>query len=174
MSAAQTFLDLPRAVVPSGLPAVSLFSGAGGLDLGLEKAGQGQITTCAWVEKDADCRETIRANWAASGSQLFSDVAETDAGQIMASTGLLQGEAFLLAGGPPCQAFSTAGQRKGVSEERGRVVGHYFEMIRDLQPRFFVFENVRGLLSAAIKHRPYEERIASEKAKPGETLKLIA
>jgi site-specific DNA-cytosine methylase len=49
---------------------------------------------------------------------------------------------------------------------RGSTVEHYFAMIRALMPRFFVFENVRGLLSVAIKHRPYNERIAREKEAP--------
>ena len=86
----------------------------------------------------------------------------------MTATGLEREEAFLIAGGPPCQAFSTAGLRQSVNESRGQVVERYFDLIKFLRPRFFVFENVRGLLSVAISHRGYNERLASEKLDPGE------
>ncbi len=161
-------LGLVRNRRADGLPAVSLFSGAGGLDLGLEASGLGQIKFCAWVEKSQDCRETLLANKVRIKRTLFADIEETSPRDIMSATGLEPEEAFLVAGGPPCQAFSTAGLRQSINEARGSVVDHYFDMIRVLRPRFFVFENVRGLLSVAINHRPYEERIASEKANPGE------
>ena len=73
----------------------------------------------------------------------------------------------MLAGGPPCQAFSTAGLRRSVHEPRGSVFGNYVEMVRSLRPRFFLFENVRGLLSVAIKHRNYRQRILYERENPG-------
>ncbi len=162
------YLPLFHTDRPDGLPMVSLFSGAGGLDLGLESAGEGQIRCCAWVEKDPDCQLTLRENNPAIKDALFGDIATVSPEDVMMATGLSQGDAFLVAGGPPCQAFSTAGLRQSVNERRGQVVEHYFDMIKALRPRFFVFENVRGLLSVAIKHRPYDERIARQREDPEE------
>ena len=165
----QLAIGFPRLVKPSGLRSVSLFSGAGGLDLGLESAGQGEITVEAWVEKDSDCQQTLQSNFLrATPRTIFSDIKTVKPRDLMAAARLEKGEAFLVAGGPPCQAFSTAGLRRSINEQRGEVVGNYFDVIRSLKPRFFVFENVRGLLSVAIKHRTYVDRMESEKRNPGE------
>ncbi|UTL83623.1 DNA cytosine methyltransferase [Pseudomonas putida] len=150
------------------LPAISLFSGAGGLDLGLENAGNGKIQFKAWVELDEDCRRTLALNHPGSDKAIFGDITMVTPEELMKAAGVKKGETFLVAGGPPCQAFSTAGLRRSINEERGQVVDHYFDVIRKTKPRFFVFENVRGLASVAIKHRLYVDRIASERANPGE------
>jgi len=150
------------------LQAISLFSGAGGLDLGLSRAGSGKIRFRSWVEIDQDCQETIALNNPADRNAIFSDITEVEPAEVLQASGLSKGEAFLVAGGPPCQAFSTAGLRRSIHEPRGQVVARYFDVIREVRPRFFVFENVRGLLSVAINHRRYVDRIASERANPGE------
>jgi DNA (cytosine-5)-methyltransferase 1 len=159
----QLHLELLATTRQEGLPSVSLFSGAGGMDLGLEFAGNKQIRFCAWVEKDDDCRRTLKLNHPHAEGKIFGDIRAIKPRQLMGAAGLDVGEAFVLAGGPPCQAFSTAGLRQSVHEQRGQVVDHYFDLLRVIRPRFFVFENVRGLLSVAIKHRPYRERIESER-----------
>jgi DNA (cytosine-5)-methyltransferase 1 len=161
----------PRADHPKRhgvLPAISLFSGAGGLDLGLSRAGRGEIDFRAWVEKDPDCRETLSLNHPGSRHALFSAIEDTDPRQVLKVIGLRRSDIFLVAGGPPCQAFSTAGLRRSIHESRGRVADHYFDFIQQVRPRFFVFENVRGLVSVAMQHRRYVDRIASERANPGE------
>lgn len=143
-----------------GLPVVSLFSGAGGLDLGLDRAGDGQLDIRACIEIDKDARSTLEENrglWGGGDAAVFGDICDIPADALMAACDLTPGETFLLAGGPPCQSFSSAGQRQSLSGS-GEVVHDYFEMVRGLQPRFFVFENVRGLLSAALKHRPLVDR----------------
>lgn len=150
------------------LPAISLFSGAGGLDLGLASAGDGRIQFKAWVELDTDCQKTLAMNHPGSLEGMFGDITSVTPRDLMKAAGVAKGETFLVAGGPPCQAFSTAGLRQSIHEDRGQVVDHYFDVIRQVKPRFFVFENVRGLLSVAIKHRLYVDRIASERANPGE------
>lgn len=139
---------------------VSLFSGAGGLDLGLEAAGRGHLEFRAWVEKDADARATLTANRPSLQDEaaFFSDITDLSPEALMDAAGVCSREVFLLAGGPPCQAFSTAGLRQTIKAPTGKVVSNYFEMVKHLQPRFFVFENVRGLLSAALRHRPLTER----------------
>lgn len=143
------------------LPAVSLFSGAGGLDLGIEQAGAGRLQFRAWIESDPDARATLEANRPEllGHPAFFRDVAQVEPAELMRHARLAPHETFLLVGGPPCQAFSTAGLRQTVNDQNGKVVQHYFDMVRELRPRFFVFENVRGLLSAALKHRPLTERL---------------
>lgn len=137
---------------------VSLFSGAGGLDLGLWETGL--IDFVAHVEVDNDCRETlIRNNSEINKDCLFSDISLVDPIDLMSRAEIKHEETFILAGGPPCQAFSTAGLRQATSSKSGYVVNHYFEMVKHIRPRFFVFENVRGLLSAALRHRPLSDRM---------------
>jgi len=67
-------------------------------------------------------------------------------------------EIDLIVGGPPCQAFSTAGKREGFGDERGNVFLTFIDRIIELNPKFAVIENVRGLLSAPLTHRPHERR----------------
>lgn len=144
--------------------AISLFSGAGGLDLGMEQAGF-QIVSA--VEKDADAAKTIGLN----RPHLYESVVSRDI-QIVEAQVLLEeggrvlnlgrplkpGEVDLVIGGPPCQPFSTAGKRGSVMDPRGSLFMDFIRIVKDIQPRFFVMENVRGLLSAPIQHRPHNER----------------
>jgi DNA (cytosine-5)-methyltransferase 1 len=142
-------------------PCISFFSGAMGLDLGLEIAG---FDTKLFVEIDTTCQKTIRRNLKTLGKDntpILGDITQYSYQEILLASGLKKGEISLLAGGPPCQAFSTAGKRQSIDDPRGMLVTKYLELIKDLQPRFFVFENVRGILSAAIKHRPLNQRGAN-------------
>lgn len=115
----------------------------------------------ASVEIDADARKTLAANALAPSNATFGDITELNADKLMSAAQLAPEETFILAGGPPCQAFSTAGLRQGINGS-GAVVHNYFEMLEHLRPRFFVFENVRGLLSAALAHRPLNERASAK------------
>ncbi|MEQ8537813.1 MAG: DNA cytosine methyltransferase [Coleofasciculus sp. D1-CHI-01] len=65
-----------------------------------------------------------------------------------------------MVGGAPCQPFSTAGKRASVLDPCGSLFMEFVRVVRDIQPRFFVMENVKGLLSAAIRHRPINQREA--------------
>ncbi len=67
-------------------------------------------------------------------------------------------EIDLVVGGPPCQAFSTAGKRKGFQDDRGNVFLKYIDLAIALNPKFIVIENVRGLLSCPMTHRPHDQR----------------
>lgn len=115
---------------------ISLFSGAGGLDLGFHKAG---FRTIAANEFDAKICPTFRAN--------FPDVnlIEKDIRDIPSSdfpdniTGII--------GGPPCQSWSEAGSLKGIEDARGQLFYEYIRILRDKQPLFFVAENVSGMLA---------------------------
>ena len=137
---------------------ISLFTGAGGLDLGLEAAG---FVTRVAVEIDRWARETLEANRSSFRSADFpilDDIRAFRPEDILRRAGLKRGEAELVAGGPPCQSFSTAGHRLSLGDPRGSLFVDFAAVIAAAQPRFFIMENVRGLLSAAIKHRPLADR----------------
>ncbi|SMD33839.1 DNA (cytosine-5)-methyltransferase 1 [Reichenbachiella faecimaris] len=134
--------------------ALSFFSGAMGMDLGLKKAG---FQTLLASEIDKACRKTILKN--DPDIALIGDIREYSASEVRFVSGLKPDEDIdLVVGGPPCQAFSTAGKRKAFEDERGNVFLTFIDMIIELNPRFAVIENVRGLLSAPLKHRTHNER----------------
>lgn len=134
---------------------LSFFSGAMGLDIGLHKAGFETLLTC---EIDKASRQTIIAN--NPGIGLIGDIRAYTTDQILEYAGLKSREDVdLIVGGPPCQAFSSAGKRMGLADDRGNVFLKFIEVIENINPKFAVIENVRGLLSAAydIDLKPEEE-----------------
>ena len=147
--------DHPAYLAGSTKPiALSFFSGAMGLDLGIEKAGFDVRLAC---EIDKFCRQTIALN--KPNIALLTDINNYSAEDIRFEAGLKnRDEIDLIVGGPPCQAFSTAGNRKGFNDERGNVFLKYLELCLKLRPKYFVIENVRGLLSCPMEHRPHEQR----------------
>lgn len=168
---------MPRKQLKSStkkLKALSFFSGAMGMDLGLERAGIETILAC---EFDKWSRETIRTN--RPNLPLLGDIWEHDAHSVRGAAGLAPlDEIDLVVGGPPCQAFSTAGNRKGFDDVRGNVFLHYVDLAISLKPKFIVIENVRGLLSAPMKHRPHYLRgsdfpALSEDEMPGGALNFV-
>ena len=153
------------------IKALSFFSGAMGLDIGLEKAGINVILAC---ESEKFIRETIKLN--RPKIKVLEDINNYSAKEIRKEAGLKPKEKIdLIVGGPPCQAFSTAGKRLSINENRGVVFLKYLELIKELNPTYFVIENVRGLLSVPLKHVPHNKRnrklkVAEEK---GGTLNYI-
>ena len=134
--------------------ALSFFSGAMGLDIGLEKAGFEILLSC---EIDNACRKTILKN--KPQIALIDDINQYSANEILENAKLSSSDEIdLVVGGPPCQAFSTAGKRKGLDDERGNVFLKFLDIAIELAPKFIVIENVRGLLSAPLKHRPHNQR----------------
>ncbi len=136
------------------LPIISLFSGALGLDLGLERAG---FRVRVAVERNRFAAETIRRN-RPDICVIEKPLQEVSTTQILRAARLEKGEPVVITGGPSCQTFSTAGQRGSVADPRGSMFKEFLRVIRQAQPRFFVMENVRGVLSAAVRHRPLDQR----------------
>ncbi len=134
--------------------AFSFFSGAMGLDIGIERAGFDIRLAC---EIDKYCRQTIALN--KPKMALLSDINKYSKHDILHAAGLNETDDIdLIVGGPPCQAFSTAGKRKAFNDDRGNVFLKYLELALELKPKFIVIENVRGLLSCPLNHRPHDER----------------
>ena len=168
---------------------ISLFTGAGGLDLGLEQSG---FETLVANEIGAHACETLRQNQVLSGltpsefAAWFSeqmeqrcykgtsdtvaddlrtrlqfdlakrsylqkakiverDVRELPSSEVLQLAGVKKGEIDLIAGGPPCQPFSRAGKRESVNTNTGRLFKDFVRLVDEIRPRWFLFENVKGL-----------------------------
>jgi DNA (cytosine-5)-methyltransferase 1 len=143
-----------RSFSKPNLKALSFFSGCMGLDLGLEKEGIKVLLAC---EVDPVARKTIEIN--RPDIALIGDIRDYSAATIREKAGLSPIEEIdVIVGGPPCQAFSSAGKRQGFNDDRGNVFLTFINLIAELRPKFAVIENVRGLLSAPLNHRPHEMR----------------
>jgi len=133
------------------LSAVSLFTGAGGMDIGVAQAGL-EILAC--VESDPNCCETLRANIAASGQRthvIEEDVRTVEPEVLRKELGLKAGDLGLLFGGPPCQSFSQIGKQLGLNDERGLLIFQMSRFAEAFQPKAILIENVKGLLTSAGK-----------------------
>lgn len=130
---------------------ISLFSGAGGLDLGVEAAGF--VTRLCTDIDDFSCK-TLNLNKSRQhGSFLRQatiaqrNIKEYSTEEILNDAGLTKEQVDLVYGGPPCQAFSVFGKRQGINDPRGTLLWDYIRVIREIQPRSFIFENVAGILT---------------------------
>jgi DNA (cytosine-5)-methyltransferase 1 len=132
-----------------------------GLDIGMHQTGRFELL--AAVEKVPAFCQTIRHNIAAGripgNPQVFEgDISDLDPFEVMRAVGLEPGELDVLVGGPPCQSFSTAGRRGTTQDPRGTLLWQFLRFVEAMRPKVFVMENVRGLISSALKHRPISER----------------
>ncbi len=125
---------------------ISLFSGAMGLDLGLEMAG---FQTAVCVENDKEAVRTILHN--KPNLPVFDcSIVDVTGKELKKSGKFGRSTVSLVAGGPPCQAFSVFGNRLGIEDARGQLVFEFIRIIEETRPKTFLMENVRGLLSMAI------------------------
>lgn len=123
---------------------LSLYSGAGGLDAGFWQSGCKPVLA---IDNDADACRTLSANL--SGTHvLHQSVTEVTAKTVQDITGQDGPDAVI--GGPPCQAFSVFGNRLGVEDARGQLVFEFVRLVEELQPKAFLMENVRGMLSMSL------------------------
>lgn len=129
---------------------ISLFSGAGGLDIGLERAGLKPVSLCE-IEK-VFC-ETLVHNqgWLHCDGHAYLDNAKIIQGDVrdLRKRDLCSGEQVsVVVGGPPCQAFSSSGKQLSVLDPRGALVSEFCRIVDEIKPKMFLFENVRGLVTA--------------------------
>jgi DNA (cytosine-5)-methyltransferase 1 len=125
------------------MKAIDLFCGAGGLSLGFEDAGYEIL-----LGNDSD--QHAGATFSALHPRakfLLSQIENLDAHALLSAANLGPGQLDCLIGGPPCQGFSTAGGRDG-SDPRNRLIFEYLAIVRDILPRWFLFENVEGILTS--------------------------
>jgi DNA (cytosine-5)-methyltransferase 1 len=135
-----------KKVSKTKLNCLSFFSGAMGLDIGLEESGINVLLAC---EIDNASRHTIISNEPKIG--LIGDIRDFSYEEILEYSNVKNMENIdIIVGGPPCQAFSTAGKRMGFQDERGNVFLKYIDLIIHFKPKYAVLENVRGLLSSTV------------------------
>ena len=120
---------------------ISIFSGAGGMDIGFKNAG---FSIAVAVEIDPACCDTLRTN-NPDLPIINKSITDVSSDEILSAAGLSPLEASLVIGGPPCQSFSLAGLRKGLEDDRGKLLFEFVRVVRETLPFGFVLENVKGL-----------------------------
>jgi len=119
---------------------ISIFSGAGGFSLGFSWAG---LKPTIGIDNNRDACQTYQTN-----SKIkchHKDLSELDSYELLNLVG--KSEPFLMIGGPPCQGFSSAGLRS-LSDKRNKLIFNYLKFVETIRPKWFVFENVEGLLTS--------------------------
>ncbi len=138
---------------------ISLFTCGMGMDVGFEKA---KFQTVYTNDITKFACNTIRQNRSEIPCD-EGDITNISSKEILKKSKHKKGEIDVVIGGPPCQSFSTAGARKGLEDKRGMALLEFIRVIRDVQPKFFVFENVPGLKSIAKKHISFYDRMSVDK-----------
>jgi DNA (cytosine-5)-methyltransferase 1 len=135
-------VNLARQIAPAEMMnSIELFAGAGGLGLGVEKAGFNHSVV---IERDADACGTMRFNFGKQRKEHSKwPLHETDIRYFNFSS--FQDKVELVSGGPPCQPFSIGGKHRGFNDSRD-MFPEAARVVRTIRPRAFIFENVRGLL----------------------------
>lgn len=151
---------------------LSLFSGGMGLDIGLARSG---FSPALCNEIDPMAVETIRLNHPEL-PVLACGIEEITGEQVRKISGIGNAELDLIVGGPPCQSFSVYGNRQGIHDGRGRLLFEFLRLIKELRPKVFVMENVRGLHSMPIIPPNMLNKVGSAKpwmAEKGSLLKEL-
>lgn len=137
----KNYIDVSNVNTESKYTVLELFAGAGGLALGLKEAG---FSTVGLIEIDKHCCNTLRKN-IPNWNVIEADIVKIVEGGIR--NHIPNVEIDLLSGGYPCQAFSYAGKKLGLDDVRGTMFYYYAAILKELKPKMFLAENVRGLLS---------------------------
>lgn len=119
---------------------LDLFAGIGGFRLGLERAGHECV---GYVEWDKYARQSYEAIHNTEGEWTKNDITAVSDEEWSE----LKDKVDIITGGSPCQSFSIAGKRLGFEDTRGTMFFHYANAIKQIEPSYFIFENVKGLVS---------------------------
>ena len=130
---------------------ISTFAGCGGSSLGYKMAGFKELLAVEW---DDNAVETFRLNFP-SVPVYHGDIAELTGKECLRLAGIKKGELDVFDGSPPCQGFSTAGKRQ-VSDDRNNLFMEYIRLIKEIQPKVFVMENVSGMIKGKMKGKYIE------------------
>lgn len=155
------------------LPVISLFSGAGGLDLAVERAANAPLEINSKPESpykvavstdyDQDTSKTFKDNFGNTPS-LVGDIREISTNQILEAGGLSRGDAALVIGGPPCTPFSKSGfwlaEKRESRDPNASLLDDYFRVVSEALPEAFVLENVQGLTYKT--HKAQLDRLISQ------------
>jgi len=146
------------------LPVLSLFSGAGCLDLAVERCAEpfgangarteGPFTVAAATDCDARALRSLQANFPGVPT-ICGDIRELSTRDLLNTAGLTKGEAELVVGGPPCTPFSKSGfwleEKRSSTDPNASLLDEYARIVAEAQPRAFILENVQGLTYATHK-----------------------
>ena len=136
--------------------AISIFTGAGGLDIGFERAGFNVISAveihpvyCNTILENQKKKIPINGGpeYYYEGTLVLNDDINNVTGEQLLR-GFPKGKIDCLIGGPPCQSFSSAGKQGSIFDKRGTLIYEYFRILQETMPKTFLFENVRGLVTA--------------------------
>jgi DNA (cytosine-5)-methyltransferase 1 len=127
--------------------AISLFSGIGGIDEGIHRAGFESLFCCE-IDKNAHSSLQQWCRIRGATPLLGKDINEVNPAELIHQLGLKPNELDLLAGGPPCQSFSLIGSRKSLDDKRGILLYKMVEFAKVFKPKALLIEQVKGLLSA--------------------------
>jgi DNA (cytosine-5)-methyltransferase 1 len=117
----------------------TVFSGIGSFEHALDRMKiDHEIIFASDIDKF--CKQTYFANYKIKEEQWYDDVFHINGKKY-------HGKVDILVGGSPCQSFSMVGKRKGLEDDRGNLIFEYIRLIKDIEPRVFIFENVKGLLN---------------------------
>ena len=140
-----------------------------GLDIGLEKSGF-QPVIC--VENNKAAVKTIKTN--KPDLAVFADSVEKFNLDVLDDLGVDYNNIDLVAGGPPCQAFSVFGNRKGIKDIRGQMTFQFLRIVKEVKPKYFLMENVRGILSMPLLPKKFSTSESNpEHLKKGTLLKTL-
>ena len=146
----RTVIEFAKKLDPTAplLPAISLFSGAGGFDIAAHNASKPSpvgVKTIACVESDPDRCQTLQGYFGTSIHIVHKDIRTIAATELLSECGYAASNIWLVYGGPPCQSFSQAGKQKGTHDHRGALIFEFLRFVREISPPLFLMENVSNL-----------------------------
>jgi DNA (cytosine-5)-methyltransferase 1 len=157
--------------MPDQLPVISLFSGAGGLDLAVERCAEpplrqdgteGPLRVAVATDYEPTALDTLRANM--SAETLTGDIRELPTTELLRAGGLSKGDAALVIGGPPCTPFSKSGfwldYKRESRDPNASLLDEFARVVEDARPEAFILENVQGLTYRT--HRDQLDRVLGQ------------